>query len=235
MGLKMPKISQPVGLSLLVLLLLAFTGLARWSRNRSGEKWAAEWLAVRNSDSLAQEPVLTPTLRDKESVLSRLRQQLAEMQARKEYHASLAIFFLSRHNTTLIILLASGLVAAAMLAIITGKGMKHPNPYVKTTFATAAAVATFAAGAAGVYRQEANATRNAALFVSYENLQNQVRSFMAGSRVSAADSAAGPAGFIASVDSSMAVLNDLAIGFDQSAAPSLDQLFKKLTIPGAGE
>jgi hypothetical protein len=30
----------------------------------------------------------------------------------------------------------------------------------------------------------------------------------------------------------MAVLNDLAIGFDESAAPSMDQLFKKLSVPG---
>jgi hypothetical protein len=234
MRLNLPKMSQPVGLSLLVFMLLALAVLGRFARNRTGEKWAVEWFAVRNADSLAVEPVLTPALRDKEPVLSRLRQQLAAMQARKAYHGELTIFFLTRHNTTLIILLVSGLVAAGMLVIITAKGMSHPNPYVKATFATAAAIAALAAGIAGMYKQEDNAVRNAALYVSYENLQNQIRTFMATGRLSAADSAAGPAGFITSMDSSMAVLNDLAIGFDQSAAPGIDQIVKKLMIPAAG-
>ncbi len=231
--MEMPNITQPVRLGFLVVALLAITiWYAECWSNPSGEEWAAQWLAVRSSDSLPSELVLNPTLRDKEPALSRLRQQLTAMEGRKEYHARLAIFFLSRHNTTLTILVAAGLVAAAMLLIVTARGMAAPSPYVKVTFVTATAVATFAGGLSSMHKQEANAARNAALFISYENLQNHILTFMAGGRVSAADSAAGPTGFIASVDSSMAVLNDLAIGFDESAAPSLDELFKKLALPG---
>jgi hypothetical protein len=105
------------------------------------------------------------------------------------------------------------------------------NPYVKVTFVTTTAIATFAGGFSRMYKQEANAARNAALYTSYDNLENRILTFMAGGHVSPADSAAGPRGFITSVDSSMAALNDLAIGFDESAAPSMDQLFKKLTLP----
>jgi hypothetical protein len=108
------SIPQPARLAILVALLLAVTGWQLWSLNRSGEQWAAQWLSVRNTDSLSREPAVAPSLRENEPMLSRLRQQLGVTRARRAYHAQLAIFFLSRHNSTLTLLLASGLVAAAM-------------------------------------------------------------------------------------------------------------------------
>jgi hypothetical protein len=222
---------QPARLGILVASLLGFTYWQVGCMNSSGERRAAEWLSERNTDSLAREPTLAPNLRESEPTLSRLRQQLGVTHARKAYHAHLTIFFLTRHNSTLTILLTSGLVAAGMLLLVTKNGWDQVNPYVKVTFVTATAIASFAGGFSSMYKQEANATRNATLYTSYDNLQNHILTFMAGGRVSSADSAAGPRGFITSVDSSMAVLNDLAIGFDESAAPSLDQLFKKLSVP----
>jgi hypothetical protein len=174
------NIPQPARLAILVALLLAVTGWQLWSLNRSGEKWAAQWLSMRNTDSLTREPALVPSLRENEPMLSRLRQQLGVTRARKAYHAQLAIFFLSRHNTTLTILLASGLAAAAMLLLVTKNGWDRVNPYVKVTFVTATAIATFAGGFSSMYKQEANAARNAALYTTYDNLQNRILTFMAG-------------------------------------------------------
>jgi hypothetical protein len=238
MGTAMPRqwsIPRPARPAIIVVVLLALTGWQLRSLNRAGERRAVEWLQLLSTDSLSREPVLVPAVRESEPVLSRLRQQLGAARARKAYHARLTIFFLSRNNSALTILLTSGLVAAGMLLLVTKSGWDQVSSYVKVTFVTATAIASFAGGFSSMYKQEANAARNASLYTSYDNLENRILTFMAGGRVSPADSAAGPRAFLASVDSSMAALNDLAIGFDESAAPSLDQLFKRFAVPGGAK
>jgi hypothetical protein len=226
-----PNVSVPIRVGAVVAMLLGVTYWQLNSINSSGERWAQSWLAIREGGRASSDSAIAPTLQAGSPVLTRLRQQLAAARARQEYHAHLTSFFFSRYNTALTLVLASGLLAGAMLLLVTKEGWDGANSYAKATFIVATAVVTFAGVFSKAYKQDANAARNALLYTSYDNLQNRILSFMAAGPKERKDSVTGPVAFVDSVDSALASLNDLAIGFDQSAIPDLQTVFQKVGVP----
>jgi len=225
------SIRTPARVACVVGLLLGITVGTLLVSNALGERWARTWLAIRSQAASTVDPAPALTVQGPPRETARLRQQLDISRARKAYHAALTIFFFSRYNTTLTLIPAASILAAAMLLFITKDGWGGVSRYVRATFAVSTAIAAFAGAFTKIFNQEANAAKNASLYISYDNLENRILSYLASDPPRRKGTASTRTAFIASIDSSLASLNDLAIGFDQNAIPDFQAAFQNAGLP----
>jgi len=110
-------------------------------------------------------------------------------------------------------LLFSGAVLAIAMFFIATKGWALTNQYVKTIFVVMSVTVAFFGLWPPVFQQEKNLSDNKALFLEYETLRNEIRSYPV-TRTNVKNEPKTPADFITYVDSEFARLGNVAVGFD---------------------
>ncbi|HJZ78958.1 MAG TPA: hypothetical protein VKD91_01390 [Pyrinomonadaceae bacterium] len=157
-------------------------------------------------------PPATPTPLTVEE-RSRLEAQAEKVRGLKRHHASVMAFFSQAYYTAICVLLFGGAVLALAMFFIGTKGWGQTNPYVRTVFVVMAVMVAFYGLWPPVFQQEKNLSDNKALFLEYETLQNEISSYNV-TRTNIKNEPKTPGDFINYVDSEMARLGNVAIGFD---------------------
>src|SRR5262249_34840879 len=157
-------------------------------------------------------PQATPTPLTVEE-RSRLEAQAEKVRGLKRHHASVMAFFSQAYYTAICVLLFGGAVLAIAMFFIGTKGWGQTNPYVRTVFVVMAVMVAFYGLWPPVFQQEKNLSDNKALFLEYETLQNEISSYNV-TRTNIKNEPKTPGDFINYVDSEMARLGNVAIGFD---------------------
>jgi hypothetical protein len=122
-------------------------------------------------------------------------------------------FFSQAYYTAICVMLIAGAVLAIAAFLIGTSGWFQTNPYIRTIFVAMAVTVAFYALWPPVFQQEKNVSDNKALFLEYETLQNEINSYTV-TRSNVKNEAKAPADFINYVDSELARLGNIAIGFD---------------------
>ena len=122
-------------------------------------------------------------------------------------------FFSQAYYTAICVLLFAGAVLATAMFFIGTNGWGQTNEYVRTVFVVMAAMAAFYGLWPTVFQQDKNLSDNKALFLEYETLQNEISSYTV-TRTNVKNEPKTPNDFINYVDSEMARLGNIAIGFD---------------------
>lgn len=157
-------------------------------------------------------PVATPTPLTAEQK-DRLAAQKAQVQNLAKHHGKVMAFFYEAYYTALSVVLVMGVIVAVSLFAIAQDGWTNANPYVKTVFIVATAGVAFFGLWPPVFEQEKNISDNKALFLEYKTLKNEIESFPV-TRSNVKNEVKDPNTFISYVDSEMARLGNIAIGFD---------------------
>jgi hypothetical protein len=143
----------------------------------------------------------------------RLGEQAAKVKGLIRHHASVMAFFSQAYYSAICVLLFAGAILAAAVFFIGTKGWGQTNPYVRTIFVLMTVTVAFYGLWPPVFQQEKNLSDNKALFLEYETLQNEISSYpVTGTNVK--NESKSPNDFINYVDSEMARLGNVAIGFD---------------------
>lgn len=135
----------------------------------------------------------------------------------------MSFFFQSYYTAICVLLFAGAFVALAMFFIAT-RGWGPANEYIKTLFVVMTASAAFYGLWPPVFQQEKNISDNKALFLEYETLQDEIASYRV-TRSNVKNEHKEPNDFINYVDSELARIGNIAIGFD----------YTKITYKGAFE
>lgn len=194
--------------------------------NSQAETRADAWLrelhpAAVHMDSLA----IVADLRTPAPEIRRLGTQFDVIQRRRKVHGEVAVYFYARYYMALTIASVAGLLAAAMLVHITRVGWVQAHRYVRITFGVAAATAAFFGAFPTMFRQPENIADNAALYLSYANLENEVLSYLATGEDRTGQPLP-PKDFVHALDRRLAELNQIPIGFDASRIPTSSEAFK---------
>jgi hypothetical protein len=150
---------------------------------------------------------------------ARLSQQLDEITARRRHHWDTMSFFYKNYFLSLTMAMLTGIAAAACLGAITKKGWGGTHPSVHTSFIVLSGAAAIFALEPALFKQEQNIADNKSLYLSYAALQNEALSVLAtwttdnSAQVTACE-------LIHLLDSRLARLNNIAIGFDSSRLPT---------------
>lgn len=156
--------------------------------------------------------------RAKATETARLSSQMLQVRARAHFHLYVMKFFYTRYYAALTLATIMGIIAALCLVHIARVGWANANSYIATTFLVAAGFAIFFKTFPVLYKQEENITANHDLYSKYVALDNELQSYVASGHFRGSDSTS-TARVIANVDSTLFVLKDLPIGFDQSKIP----------------
>lgn len=202
-------------LGVLLAVTLAVDDLTLKSEHR-----ATEWVSALRVDTVPPPAgSVLPQFRAGDPVSLRLRRQLDITRRRQVFHQNITVFFYARYYMALTIASVAGLLAAAMLVLITRIGWERAHPVLKATFMAAAGVTAFFAAFPGMFRQNENIAENAALYAAYSNLENEILSYLA-TQEDFEGKALPPAAFVHTVDRRLVDLNKIAIGFDATKLPA---------------
>ena len=187
------------------------------------------WMSSRVDSSKTISALLAKErLQEKDSMYIRLSQQLETVENRKEMHASIMKEYYSRHYTSITMAAIVGLLAAAMLAMISRVGWDRAQRFVKTTFLMASGTAAFFAASPGMYKQAETINANMLLFLSHENLQEEIMTYTVTERSQSGEEIK-PEQFLLYVDSTLASLNQVPISFDDTQLPVGQEAFQALS------
>jgi hypothetical protein len=155
---------------------------------------------------------------------ARLAAQELKVKGLTRHHASVMAFFAQAYYSAICVLLFGGAVLAIAMFFIATKGWASTNQYVKTIFVVMTVIIAFFGLWPPVFQQDKNLSDNKALFLEYQTLRNEIRSYpVTGTNVK--NERKEPNDFITYVDSELARLGNVAIGFD----------YTKITYKGAFE
>lgn len=175
------------------------------------------------SPSVTPVPTATPTPLTPEQK-ARLAAQEQKVSGLIRHHASVMAFFAQAYYAAICVLLFCGAVLAVAMFFIATKGWEKTNQYIKTIFVVMTVTVAFFALWPPVFQQEKNLSDNKALFLEYQTLRNEMRSYPV-TRTNVKNEAKEPNDFITYVDSEFARLGNVAVGFD----------YTKITYKGAFE
>lgn len=156
-------------------------------------------------------PTKKPDLTTEEK--ERLKSQATQIRNLIRHHGNVMAFFYQAYYIALSELLFLGMLVAISLFFIAQKGWAGANEYIKTTFVVAAAGAAFFGLWPPVFEQVKNISDNKALFLEYKTLGNEVASYPI-TRSNVKNEPKEPHDFISYLDSEMARLGNVAVGFD---------------------
>ncbi len=216
-----PRLDAPLrGVVAVLLGVLLAVPLAGSYLTMQSEERATDWVSALRADTVPP-PVgsVLPQFRTGDPVSLRLRRQLDITRRRQVFHQDITVFFYARYYMALTIASVAGLLAAAMLVLLTRIGWERAHPALKATFMAAAGVTAFFAAFPGMFRQNENIAENAALYAAYSNLENEILSYLA-TQEDFEGKALRPAAFVHTVDRRLVDLNRIAIGFDATKLPA---------------
>jgi len=149
--------------------------------------------------------------------------QLREIRDRIKHHADVMAFFYVNYFVSIVMVMISGLIAAVTVFFIAQTGWTLTTSYVKAVFIVASMWTAFYGLFPPVFQQEKNISDNKALFLEYKTLESEVESYPV-TYLTIKNEAKLPKEFIAHVDSEMAHLGNIALGFDVSKINYQDAL-----------
>ena len=173
--------------------------------------------AVKNATA-ATAPTPTPITPEAED---RLQTQASKVKGLIRHHGHVMSFFYQAYYTAICVVLFAGVLVAIALFFIAKDGWSQTDKYVRTVFIVATAGAAFYGLWPPVFQQEKNISDNKALFLQYQALKDEIESYPL-TRIGKNEPKE-PNDFISYVDSEMARLGNIAIGFD----------YTKITYKGA--
>jgi hypothetical protein len=168
-------------------------------------------------------PVATPVPLTKEQT-DRLGVQAQKVKGLISHHGRVMAFFFEAYYTSICVMLFAGAFVAIAMFFIATRGWGPANEYVKTLFVVMTALVAFYGLWPPVFQQEKNISDNKALFLEYETLQNEIASYPV-TRGNLKNEHKEPNDFVNYVDSELARIGNIAIGFD----------YTKITYKGAFE
>ena len=165
---------------------------------------------ARSSPTATPSPTPTPLTTDQ---ANRLAEQRLKVKGLIRHHGRVMSFFYEAYYTAICVLLFAGAFAAIAMFFIAMSGWAAANQYVKTLFVVMTAAAAFYGLWPPVFQQEKNISDNKALFLEYQTLQNEIASYPI-TRSNVKNEHKEPNDFINYVDSELARIGNIAIGFD---------------------
>jgi hypothetical protein len=200
-------------------LLLFMGGNLIWLNSFANAK-ANQWFG----DPIRRE--LAPFKQDLGEELSpetRLREQLAEIQYRREKHSVVMLHFYERHFVSLSMASGSALIAATCLFFISKQGWKNVNNSLINVFVVTSSIALLFNQLPQLFEHDINIEVNRKLYLQYVALENQVRSYLATQGTLGTDSPEPNQfetieinQFICNVDKELEELNQIPLQFDAS-------------------
>jgi hypothetical protein len=213
---------------LLVLSLLAGIHVGTTSLISTGENYAKAWMGTLTSSLPPHDkPAVHANLVDGSASHDRLLQQLAQIRGRLSFHREVTLFFYSRYYMALTAALIAGLLSGAMLATILRVGWQNAGSPVKITLLIAAGATAYFAAFPGLFRQQENISENAALYLAYSNLENDIHTYLATGMNAEGEPVTLPA-LVHHVNGRMAALNSIPIGFDATKLPVAREAFREV-------
>lgn len=200
----------------LLLILLAVLGIevVSWRGGRIADEW--------------MKPLLRPTAKQEGQIVAaspinastklRMAHQLEEVRNRRVHHLLVMRRFYVNYYMTVTVAALMGIVSAIILVYISNKGIGETDARVRTAFLTASILTAFFLAMPNIYRQQENIADNKALALSYAALENEIASFFAANQ-SVDGKIRQSKQFLRYVDSRMALLGNVAIGFDYTKIP----------------
>ena len=170
-----------------------------------------------------QTPPATPTPPPTATEQARMDAQLREIRDRIKHHADVMAFFYVNYFVSIVMVMVAGLIAAATVFFIAQTGWTLTRSYVKAVFVVASMWTAFYGLFPPVFQQEKNISDNKALFLEYKTLESEVESY-AITYLTIKGEPKLPREFIVHVDSEMAHLGNIALGFDVSKINYQDAL-----------
>jgi hypothetical protein len=149
--------------------------------------------------------------------------QLREIRDRIKHHADVMAFFYVNYFVSIVMVMVAGLLAAVTVFFIAQTGWTATTSYVKAIFIVASMWTAFYGLFPPVFQQEKNIADNKQLFLEYKTLESEVESYQV-TYLTIKDEPKLPREFIVHVDSEMAHLGNIALGFDVSKINYQDAL-----------
>ncbi|HVQ40350.1 MAG TPA: hypothetical protein VMS31_22605 [Pyrinomonadaceae bacterium] len=143
----------------------------------------------------------------------RLASQETQIRNLIKHHGRVMAFFYQAYYIALLEVLLLGVVVAISLFAIAQDGWASANSYVKTVFIVASAGVAFFGLWPPVFEQQKNISDNKVLFLQYQALKNELNSFPV-IRTNTKNEVKDANAFIAYIDSELARLGNIAVGFD---------------------
>lgn len=164
----------------------------------------------------------------------RLLEQISKIQAREKVHINVVKFFYIEYYISISMASVSAVIAAICLLLISKVGWdKAKNPTVNIFIVSSTVVILFSTFIL-MFKQEDNITDNKKLYLAYAALEDRVISylvtdeFLVNKGSSEPQRITKPAEVIQSIDSELATLNNIAIGFDSTKIPNYQDLYKSI-------
>jgi hypothetical protein len=165
----------------------------------------------------------------------RILEQLQKIQSRQKVTINVVKFFYIEYYIAISMASVSAVIAAICLLLISKVGWeKAKNPTVNIFIVSSAIFILFSTFIV-MFKQESNITENKKLYLAYAALEDRIISylvtneFLVNKGSSESQKITKPTQVIQSIDSELATLNNIAIGFDSTKIPNYQELYK--TIP----
>lgn len=239
-----------IGLLLLTLVGTLFLG---WFGAKHADKWIEELrYTQKNQQKNAQvrteevnrlqvyiDKIPNATAGEK----ARVSEQLKDIKNRAKSHIGIARDFYIWNYQAISIATASSIVAAVSLFFLSKKGWDNANKYVINVFIFAFGITVFAGISPELFKQEENISNNTRVYLAYIALDDRVNTYIATNQFVAIGprdvnkenaSKTNPVeltnikAVIRSIDSELATLNNIYIGFDAKKIPNYNQLFNEV-------
>ena len=172
---------------------------------------AVSLIATGQTTGAAGQPTPSPTPTKAEK--DRLDIQLRSIRDRTKHHGDVMAYFYVNYFVAIAMMMIAGLAVALTLFFIAQQGWNTTSTYVRAVFVVAAAYAAFYGLFPPVFQQQKNIVDNKELFLKYKALESEVASYDVTLMTSKGE-AKNPREFITYVDSEMARLGNIALGFD---------------------
>ena len=234
-SLKNPEVQQPtlfghslITSGLLLLNLALVSGLTYFANHQ-----AAEWS---NLESAAP-----PAISSESKLQARLVEQLTEVQARRNRHKAVMIYFYKQYFVMLSMASGTALAATLFAFFISRDGWDKANNGLINAFFVTSSAAILYTQIPVLFEQELNLKANRTEYLAYDTLEEDILSYLAIN--AAANSTTNSTtksnetkltSFILKVDQQLAALNQIPLDFDATQAiqiPNLQQFGLPKTLP----
>jgi hypothetical protein len=169
----------------------------------------------------------------------RILEQINKLQVRQKVHINVVKFFYIEYYISISMASISAVIAAICLLLISKVGWEEAkNPTVNIFIVSSASVILFSTFIF-MFKQESNITENKKLYLAYAALEDRVISYLVTNEFfvnkgsSEPQKITKPAQVIQTIDSELATLNNITIGFDSTKIPNYQDLYK--SVPSIGQ
>ena len=163
-------------ISLLLFIVISIQATAWYFRTFAGKIAVESFAPYTESFALYEDIVKRGDL--PEIQMANAIAMLDQAEKHKAHHEEIALSVFKYRYSTVTMLLICSVLLAAMLLYITPKGWNTVNDTLKVIFLCFAAHSAYYTGAAIVYGQEETLSENTAQYITYDNIQKSLLSYV---------------------------------------------------------